>query len=68
MRIALADGRRASALVAWLAGRGHEVHELVPQRRSLEDLFMEMFHGAHDVGGEPERDAAAPREAQEVAR
>ncbi len=62
VRIALADGGRASALVSWLVAHGHEVQALVPRRRSLEDLFMEMFQGAHNVGGEPERDAdATPR-------
>jgi len=54
-RIVIEDAGRASALVAWLAGHGHEVLQLTPVRRSLEDLFMHMFEGAHDVGGDPER-------------
>ena len=68
VRIVVADGGRASALVAWLAGHGHEVQALVPRRRSLEDLFMEMFEGAHDVGGRPEHDATTAQPAREVAR
>ncbi|MEP7028283.1 MAG: ABC transporter ATP-binding protein [Candidatus Eisenbacteria bacterium] len=60
VRLVLDDAARASALVAWLAGRGHEVISLTPERRSLEDLFMDMFQGAHDVGGDPERAADAP--------
>jgi hypothetical protein len=68
VRIVLADGGRAPALVAWLAAHGHEVHALVPQSRSLEDLFMEMFQGAHDVGGDPEREASAPVAAREAGR
>ncbi len=68
VRIALADGRRAPAMVAWLAAHGHEVQALVPQRRSLEDLFMEMFQGAHDVGGDPERDESTPRIQKEAGR
>ena len=51
----MADATRASALVAWLASHGHEVIALTPERRSPEDLFMEMFQGAHEVGGDPER-------------
>jgi hypothetical protein len=54
-RLALADASRASALVAWLAAHGHEVIALTPERQSLEDLFMDMFQDAHDVGGDPER-------------
>jgi ABC-2 type transport system ATP-binding protein len=63
VRIALPSADRAPALVAWLVGHGHEIVSLVPERRSLEDLFMEMFHGAHEVGGDPERDARPAREA-----
>jgi ABC-2 type transport system ATP-binding protein len=59
-RLVLEDGARASALVAWLAGHGHEVIALTPERHSLEDLFMDIFQGAHDVGGDPERPADAP--------
>jgi ABC-2 type transport system ATP-binding protein len=62
VRLVATDARRASALVAWLATHGHEVVSLSPERRSLEDLFMDMFHGAHEVGGDPERDARVPRE------
>ena len=62
-RITLADGARASALVTWLAGRGHEIVSLSRERRSLEDLFMDMFQDAHEVGGDPERAAAQAREA-----
>jgi ABC-2 type transport system ATP-binding protein len=58
-RLTLDDAKRASALVAWLAGRGHEVISLTPDRHSLEDLFMEMFKDAHEVGGDPERAAGA---------
>jgi ABC-type Na+ transport system ATPase subunit NatA len=54
-RLTMADATRASALVAWLASHGHEVIALTPERRSPEDLFMEMFQGAHEVGGDPER-------------
>ncbi len=68
VRIVFADGGRAPALVAWLAAHGHEVQALVPRRRSLEDLFMEMFEGAHDVGGEPERAASALEFRKEAGR
>jgi len=54
-RLSLADASRASALVAWLAAHGHEVIALTPERQSLEDLFMDMFQDAHEVGGDPER-------------
>lgn len=54
-RLAVDDATRASALVAWLSNHGHEVISLTPERRSLEDLFMDMFQGAHEVGGDPER-------------
>ena len=67
-RIALADGGRASALVAWLVGQGHEIVSLTRERRSLEDLFMDMFQDAHDVGGDPERDAAQTPQAKEAGR
>ncbi len=53
-RIVIDDPGRAPALVAWLAGHGHEVLQLTPVRRSLEDLFMHMFEGAHEVGGDAE--------------
>jgi len=65
-RIALSEGGRASALVAWLVSQGHEIVTLSRERRSLEDLFMDMFQDAHEVGGDPERAAGepvAPREA-----
>jgi ABC-2 type transport system ATP-binding protein len=68
VRIALADGGRASALVAWLVTHGHEVVALTQERRSLEDLFMDMFHDAHDVGGDPERAAHETRPAREAGR
>jgi ABC-2 type transport system ATP-binding protein len=54
-RLTLSDASRASALVAWLAAHGHEIVALTPERRSLEDLFMDIFQGAHEVGGDPER-------------
>jgi len=54
-RIVIDDPGRAPALVAWLAAHGHEIVQLTPVRRSLEDLFMHMFEGAHEVGGDPER-------------
>jgi ABC-2 type transport system ATP-binding protein len=53
--LTLEDGAQASSLVAWLAQHGHEVVSLSRERRSLEDLFLDIFHGAHDVGGDPER-------------
>jgi len=62
-RLQLEDASRASALVAWLASHGHEVIALTPERQSLEDLFMDLFQGAHTVGGDPERDAHERREA-----
>jgi len=62
LRIALPDAGRASALVAWLATQGHEIVSLSQERRSLEDLFMDLFEGAHEVGGDPERDARTQRE------
>jgi ABC-2 type transport system ATP-binding protein len=62
VRVVVPAAAAASALVAWLATHGHEVISLSPERRSLEDLFMDLFHGAHDVGGDPERDARVPRE------
>jgi ABC-2 type transport system ATP-binding protein len=61
-RLGLADAGRASALVAWLAGHGHEVISLTPERLSLEDLFMNLFEGAHEVGGDPERAQGEPLE------
>jgi ABC-2 type transport system ATP-binding protein len=64
IRLVLADASRASALVAWLAGHGHEVISLTPERHSLEDLFMDMFQGAHDVGGDPERESRQDRRAE----
>jgi len=54
-RLVVGDPGRAPALVAWLTAHGHEVLQLTPVRRSLEDLFMHMFEGAHEVGGDPER-------------
>jgi ABC-2 type transport system ATP-binding protein len=63
-RIVIDDPRRAPALVAWLAGHGHEILQLTPVRRSLEDLFMHMFEGAHEVGGDPEH--APSRDARRV--
>jgi ABC-2 type transport system ATP-binding protein len=61
-RLVLEDASRASALIAWLAGHGHELVSLTPERASLEDLFMDMFQGAHEVGGDPERvEGRAPR-------
>lgn len=60
-RLALSDATRASALVAWLASHGHEVISLTPERQSLEDLFMDLFQGAHEVGGDPERSASEMR-------
>jgi ABC-2 type transport system ATP-binding protein len=54
-RLVVGDPGRAPALVAWLAAHGHDVLQLTPVRRTLEDLFMHMFEGAHDVGGDPER-------------
>jgi ABC-2 type transport system ATP-binding protein len=56
-RIVVDDPQRAPAVVAWLAGHGHEIVQVTPVRRSLEDLFMHMFEGAHAVGGDPERAA-----------
>ncbi len=54
-RLVVGDPGAAPSLVAWLAGHGHDVIQLTPVRRSLEDLFMHMFEGAHEVGGDPER-------------
>ncbi len=68
VRITLADSGRAPALVAWLVTHGHEVVSLVQDRRSLEDLFMDLFEGAHEVGGEPERSAGEARLAREAGR
>ena len=68
VRITLADSGRAPALVAWLVTHGHEVVSLVQVRRSLEDLFMDLFEGAHEVGGEPERSAGEARLAREAGR
>jgi hypothetical protein len=62
-RLQLEDAARASQLVAWLASHGHEVISLTPERQSLEDLFMNLFHDAHTVGGDPEHDARERREA-----
>jgi len=64
-RLWIEDGTRASALVARLAGQGHEIVSLTPERQSLEDLFMGMFEGAHDVGGDPERSLNEERRAQQ---
>lgn len=62
VRIVLPEAGNASALVAWLATRDHEIVSLSQERRSLEDLFMDLFQDAHEVGGDPERDARIPRE------
>jgi ABC-2 type transport system ATP-binding protein len=56
-RLLVPDATQATALVAWLAVHGHAVVQLTPVRRSLEDLFMHMFEGAHEVGGDAEREA-----------
>ena len=63
VRIALPSAERASALVAWLVTHGHEIVSLSQERRSLEDLFMDLFKGDHEVGGDLERDARVAREA-----
>ncbi|MGH7725102.1 MAG: ABC transporter ATP-binding protein [Candidatus Eiseniibacteriota bacterium] len=55
VRLSLEDSSRASALVGWLATHGHEVLSVTRERRSLEDLFVELFHDAHEAGGEPEK-------------
>ena len=67
-RLTLPDAKRASALVAWLASHGHEVISLTPERRSLEDLFMELFQGDHEVGGDPEQPRVERRKADRRSR
>jgi ABC-2 type transport system ATP-binding protein len=61
VRIVLPDASRANALVAWLAGHGVEILALSRERRSLEDLFMNLFQDAHEVGGERERSVRGER-------
>ena len=41
VRLTASSSEQASALVAWLAGRGHAIVSVTPQRRSLEDLFVD---------------------------
>ncbi len=55
VRLTIAEGARATALIGWLASHGHEILSVTRERRSLEELFVEMFKDAHEAGGEPER-------------
>ena len=54
-RLTVRQPERLGPLVAWLVNQGHALASVTPERRSLEDLFLDMFRESHAVGGEPER-------------
>lgn len=54
---------RVAHLVGWLVGKGAEVFEVRPRRRTLEDLFLELVGGGNSGqggGGDLSRSAASP--------
>ena len=46
LRVSVADADTVAALNAALVGAGIGVHALVPERSSLEDVFLSLVEGA----------------------
>jgi ABC-2 type transport system ATP-binding protein len=55
VRLTVDAVERVTPLLAWLAAHGHQIVSVTPERNTLEDLFVNLFQDAHDVGGDPER-------------